>query len=87
MKHHIGMIVACILPLVLIFILPALGLTSNGLFALLLFGCFFLHLFMMRGHSQDRWAPPFPASTTRARKPVIAAESIEMHDGAATSKL
>lgn len=50
MKHHIWMLLACLVPLLLIFALPALGVTTNGLFVLLLLGCFFMHLFMMRGN-------------------------------------
>lgn len=50
MKNHYWMMLACILPLLLVFAFPALGVGSNGLFALLIFGCFAMHLFMMRGH-------------------------------------
>lgn len=56
MKHHIWMVLACILPLLLVFTLPAFSVSSNGLFALLIFGCFAMHLFMMRrrGHSNEK---------------------------------
>ncbi len=50
MKHHIWMLLACILPLLLVFVLPGLGVSSNGLFTLLIIGCFAMHIFMMRGH-------------------------------------
>lgn len=53
MKHHFWMLIACLVPLLLIFLLPAAGVGGSGLFALLLFGCFFMHLFMMRGHDHD----------------------------------
>lgn len=52
MKHHAGMLLACILPLLLVFALPSLGASSNGLFALLIIGCFAMHFFMMRGHGR-----------------------------------
>ncbi len=50
MKHQVWMLLACVLPLFLIFFLPAVGVGSSGLFALLLLGCFAVHFFMMRGH-------------------------------------
>ena len=51
MKNHgLWMVIGCALPLLLIFILPALGVSSNVsifIFILLMFGC---HLMMMGGH-------------------------------------
>ena len=49
-KHHLWMLIACLLPLVLLFALPALGVRSDGLFTLLIVACFAMHLLMMRGH-------------------------------------
>ena len=49
MKNHILMLLACILPLLLIFLLPSLGVGTNGMsLLLLLVGCFVVHLLMMR---------------------------------------
>lgn len=51
MKNHgLWMIVGCTLPLLLIFILPALGVRGDFslfIFIILMFAC---HLFMMGGH-------------------------------------
>jgi hypothetical protein len=51
MKNHgLWMVVGCVLPVLLIFILPTLGVSNNVsifIFILLMFGC---HLFMMGGH-------------------------------------
>ena len=51
MKHGILHILGCLIPIALIFILPALGM-GNGVtftvFIVLMFAC---HLFMMKGHS------------------------------------
>jgi hypothetical protein len=49
-KHGLWMIIGCVLPLLLIFILPALGVTgdySTFLFIVFMFAC---HLLMMGGH-------------------------------------
>ena len=53
MKHHVWMLVACLLPLLLILTLPSIGIQSNALLALLLVGCFAMHLLMMKGHGGD----------------------------------
>ena len=51
MKNHaLWMLIGCVLPLLLIFILPALGVSSGltfFIFIILMFGC---HLLMMGGH-------------------------------------
>ena len=51
MKNHgLWMVIGCGLPLLLIFILPALGVRNSLsllIFIALMFGC---HLLMMRGH-------------------------------------
>jgi uncharacterized membrane protein YvlD (DUF360 family) len=49
MKHNVGILRACIEPLLLILALPALGRRSNGLFTWLILACFMMHLFMLRG--------------------------------------
>ncbi len=48
MKHHILMLIACVLPLLLIFLLPSWGIGTGGLSLLLLLAaCFIVHLLMM----------------------------------------
>lgn len=54
MSHELKMIIGCVLPLLLLFVLPALGVSDDVtlfIFIVLMFGC---HLFMMRGHGHDR---------------------------------
>ncbi|MGQ9424339.1 hypothetical protein ACXYTJ_00135 [Gilvimarinus sp. F26214L] len=51
-KHTIMMLVGCLLPLLLIFVLPLLGVDSGvvlWIFIILMFGC---HLLMMGGHGK-----------------------------------
>ena len=49
-KHSLWMLIGCLLPALLIFVLPMFGI-GNGVslffFIILMFGC---HLLMMRGH-------------------------------------
>ena len=52
MSHHLRMILGCILPLLLVFLLPLFGVSENiavFVFIVLMFGC---HLLMIghRGH-------------------------------------
>lgn len=47
MKHHFWMIIGCILPLILIFLLPLFGVGSGFLLFVFLVLCFGLHLVMM----------------------------------------
>jgi len=50
MSHTIKMLIGCVLPLLLIFVLPLFGISkgvSLFVFVVLMFGC---HLFMTRGH-------------------------------------
>ena len=50
MSHELKMVLGCLVPLLLIFVLPLLGFGegfSLFVFVILMFGC---HLFMMRGH-------------------------------------
>jgi hypothetical protein len=49
-KHTLWMILGCLLPALLVFILPALGVSGNVttfIFIALMFAC---HLFMLGGH-------------------------------------
>lgn len=50
MNHSLKMLIGCLVPLLLIFLLPYFGITEGWgmfLFIVLMFGC---HLFMMGGH-------------------------------------
>ena len=49
MKHHVWMLSAGLAPLLLMLALPALRGRSNGLFTLLILGCFVIQLFKLRG--------------------------------------
>lgn len=50
MKNHgLWMIICCVLPLLLIFIVPAFGAKGGGPLFIALLVCFALHMFMMRG--------------------------------------
>ncbi len=48
MSHHLKMFIACVVPLLLIFLLPAMGATGDGTFFFLLLAVFAAHLIMMR---------------------------------------
>lgn len=51
MNRHILLLMACLVPLLLFFLLPAFwwGISTSGLsLFLLLIGCFVIHLLMMR---------------------------------------
>ena len=53
-RHDLWMILGCVVPFLLIFILPRLGVSSNlmyFIFILLMFGC---HLGMMGGHHHGK---------------------------------
>jgi len=53
MKHTILHLLGCLVPLLVIFLLPLFGVDSGIsllLFIVLMFGC---HLFMMRGHGHS----------------------------------
>ena len=53
MKQVILHLLGCLVPLLVIFLLPLFGVDSGVsllLFIVLMFGC---HLFMMRGHAHD----------------------------------
>ncbi len=55
MNRHVLMLMACIIPLLLIFLLPTFGIGSSGLsLLLLLIGCFIIHLLLMRYFESHR---------------------------------
>lgn len=57
MNHTLRMLLGCLLPFLVIFLLPLLGLgegISLFLFIVLMFGC---HLFMMKGHGHAHEDP------------------------------
>lgn len=49
-NHSLWMIIACALPLLLIFMLPAFGVESDASLFIFLVLCFGLHILMMSGH-------------------------------------
>lgn len=51
MKHGLLHILGCIVPISLIFILPALGVSSGITFTVFIALMFACHLFLMGGHS------------------------------------
>jgi len=56
MKHSLMMIAGCVLPLVLLFLLPLFGVSGGAtlfVFIVLMFGG---HLFMMKGHGHQAHA-------------------------------
>ena len=48
--HTFWMILACLIPLALFFLLPLFGLGSGNLLFVFLILCFVVHLLMMRGN-------------------------------------
>ena len=54
MKHNLMMIIGCVLPLLLIFILPLFGVRGDvGIFGFIVL-MFLCHLFMMREMREDK---------------------------------
>ena len=51
-RHDFWMIIGCVLPLLLIFILPLVGITGGTSLFLLMVVVFGSHLLMMRGHGR-----------------------------------
>ena len=54
MKHHIWMLLGCVIPFLLIFLLPLFGVSEGAIipiFVLAMLGC---HLLMMMGHDKDQ---------------------------------
>ncbi len=56
-KRLIWMLIGCILPLLLIFFAPALGLSSNVSLLIFIVAMFACHLFMPHGHGQHDHSP------------------------------
>ncbi|MGE4545644.1 MAG: hypothetical protein AB7D06_16250 [Pedobacter sp.] len=54
MKHHWWMIAGCVLPLILIFLLPLFGVGSGPLLFIFLVFCFGIHLLMMARGGRKR---------------------------------
>jgi len=48
-----GMILACVIPLLLIFLLPFFGIRSNYTIFIAMILMVVIHLFMMKGHNHD----------------------------------
>ena len=49
-NHSVWMIILCVLPMLLLFVLPAFGMGNSGWLLLLPLLCVGSHLLMMRGH-------------------------------------
>lgn len=57
MKHYLWMIIGCVLPLLLIFLAPALGVssaTSTFIFIVLMFACHLLMPMHLHGNHQKK---------------------------------
>ncbi len=50
MSHSLKMLVGCLVPLLLVFVLPVLGVDGDASFLVFLVLMFACHLLMMRGH-------------------------------------
>ena len=57
MKHVLLMIIGCVLPLLLIFFAPALGLSSDISFFIFMLAMFACHLLMPMHHGEHRHKP------------------------------
>lgn len=53
MKHGFRHLIGCFLPIILLFLLPALGISSRTTFTIAIVLMFACHLFMMGGHDHD----------------------------------
>ena len=53
MSHSLKMLVGCLVPLLLVFLLPVLGVDGDASFLVFLVLMFACHLFMMGGHPHD----------------------------------
>ncbi len=49
-RHGLWMVIGCALPLLLIFILPSFGVSSNVTLFVFIVLMFIVHMFMMGGH-------------------------------------
>lgn len=54
MSHAVKMLVGCLVPLLLIFLLPVFGVSSDATFVIFLVLMFACHLFMMSGHEHGQ---------------------------------
>lgn len=52
MKHHFWMLIGCILPFLLIFLLPMFGVSGGALLPVFILAMFACHLLMMFGHGK-----------------------------------
>jgi len=69
MSHSVKMIIGCVLPLLLIFVLPLFGISGGVglfLFIVLMFGC---HLLMMGGHGAGHAEHQTGAEKERSHEP------------------
>lgn len=53
MNHTIWMVIGCVVPLLLLFLLPIFGVRNEITFYLFLILMFVAHLFMMGGHGHE----------------------------------
>lgn len=51
-NHGLWMVIGCVLPLLLIFLLPAFGIRSNNTFLFFVLAMFACHFLMMGSHGQ-----------------------------------
>lgn len=51
MSHSLKMLAGCVVPLLLIFLLPVLGVSGDATFVVFFVLMFACHLFMMGGHN------------------------------------
>lgn len=59
-KHLIWMIIGCIIPLLLIFLLPLFGITGNYPFFIFILAMFACHLLMPMNHRQHQTHSQIP---------------------------
>lgn len=52
-NHNLWMVIACVLPLLFIFLLPVIGAGSGEILFIFLIFCFGAHLLMMRSHHKN----------------------------------
>ena len=67
-NHSVWMIILCVLPMLLIFVLPAFGMGNSGWLLLLLLLCVGSHLLMMRGHHHGAHGTPHDHQMRERRK-------------------
>jgi len=52
-RHLFWMVIGCLAPLIVIFLLPVIGIRGTWPLAIGLGAMFVIHLFMMRGHREE----------------------------------